>query len=241
MKRMSILTISLCISIATAYADGVQYFEHVKSLYEQERYEEAIQGFTACQNLYSDELDVASLNDWIGKCKTKISEKNAAIQAKRQAEIAEAEQRANEAKLAEERKAYEIKQKERAEKKLLFVSSNAFLFDKEYTGMHQAIKGYIANNSEQQFTDNPDMALWNVYVTANAYEYSHAENGVFYSNVVAYIKVINEITNVTIYEDEVIVRKGSSMNYKVAAETAYRNLNKEIGIRILQKLESRQK
>lgn len=236
MKSIGILIICI-LTCTNVYADGIQYFEHVKGLYEKGRYEEAIQGFIACQNLYSDELDIAGLNDWISKCKTKISEKNADIQAKRQAEIEEAKRMANDAKLAEERKAYEAKQKERKEKQLLLVSSNAFLFDKEYTGMHQAIKGYIANNSEQKFTDNPDMAYWCVYVTANAYEYSHTENGVFYSNVVAYIKVVNAITHETIYEDEVIARKGSSMSYKVAAETAYRNLNKEIGIRILQRLE----
>lgn len=225
MRKLGISLISIMIS-ASAYADGIQYFDYVRSLYEQGRYEEAIQGFTACKKLYYDELDVASIDNWISTCNIKIKERNDAIQAKRLAEIADAK-----------RKAYEAKQLERVEKKLLYVSSNAFLFDKEYIGMHQAIKGYIANNSEQKFTDNPDMAYWRVYVTANAYEYSHAENGVFYSNVVAYIKVINEITSVTIYEDEVIVRKGSSMSYKVAAETAYRNLNKEIGTRILQKIE----
>lgn len=236
MRELGISLISILLSMS-AYADGIQYFDYVRSLYEQGRYEEAIQGFTACEKLYYDELDVASIDNWISTCNLKIKERNDAIQAKRQAEIADAKRKADKVRLAEERKAYEAKQQELVEKKLLYVSSNAFLFDKEYIGMHQAIKGYIANNSGQKFTDNPDMAYWRVYVTANAYEYSHAENDVFYSNVVAYIKVINEITNVTIYEDEVIVRKGSSMSYKVAAETAYRNLNKEIGTRILQKIE----
>lgn len=235
MRRLFIVIIGILINLS-AYADGIKYYEHVKSLYEQGRYEEAIQGFTACQNLYSDELDVASLNDWISKCRTKISERNAEMQAKKQAEIADAKRKAAEVRLAEERKAYEAKQKERKEKKLLFVSSNAFLFDKEYTGMHQAIKGYITNNSSQKFTDNSDGAYWCAYVTANAYEYSHTENNIFYSNVIAYIKVIDEITNETIYEDEIVVRRGSSMNYKVAAETAYRNINNEIGSKILQQL-----
>lgn len=234
-RRLFIVFIGMLINLS-AFADGIKYFEHVKSLYEQGRYEEAIQGFTACQNLYSDELDVVSLNDWIGKCRTKISERNTEIQAKKQAEIAETKRKVAETRLAEERKAYEARQKEKKEKKLLFVSSNAFLFDKEYTCMHQAIKGYIANNSSQKFTDNSDEACWCAYVTANAYEYSHTGNNIFYSNVVAYIKVIDEITNETIYEDEIIVRRGSSINYKVAAETAYRNINIEIGSKLLQQL-----
>lgn len=224
MRKLGILLISIFISVS-AYADGIQYFDYVRSLYEQGRYEEAIQGFTACKKLYYDELDIASIDNWVGKCNIKIKERNAAIQARRQAEIAETK-----------RKAYEAKQQERIEKKLLYVSSNAFIFNKEYTGMHQAIKGYIAENSEQRFTDDPEMAYWGVYITANAHEYSTDDLGIHYSNVVAYIKITNEITKETIYESEVIVKGGSSMNYTVAAEKAYRNINKDIGIRIVEQL-----
>lgn len=227
MRKLGILMISILISV-TAYADGIQYFDHVRSMYEQGRYEEALQGFTACKKLYYDELDIASIDNWINTCNSKIKERNAAVQAKRQAEIAKA-------KFAEERRAHEEKQKKIVEKKLLFVSSNAFLFDKEYTGMHQAIKGYIADNSEQRFTDDSEMAYWCVYVTANAYEYN-MNNNTYFSNVTAYIKITNEITKETIYENEVVEKGGSSMNYTVAAEKAYRNINKNIGIRIIEQL-----
>lgn len=227
MRKLGILMISILISV-TAYADGIQYFDHVRSMYEQGRYEEALQGFTACKKLYYDELDIASIDKWINTCNSKIKERNAAVQAKRQAEIAKA-------KLAEERRAHEEKQKKIVEKKLLFISSNAFLFDKEYTGMHQAIKGYIADNSEQRFTDDSEMAYWCVYVTANAYEYNMS-NDTYFSNVTAYIKITNEITKETIYENEVVEKGGSSMSYTVAAEKAYRNINKNIGIRIIEQL-----
>lgn len=227
MRKLGILMISILISV-TAYADGIQYFDHVRSMYEQGRYEEALQGFTACKKLYYDELDIASIDNWINTCNSKIKERNATVQAKRQSEIAKA-------KLAEERRAHEEKQKKIVEKKLLFVSSNAFLFDKEYTGMHQAIKGYIADNSEQRFTDDSEMAYWCVYVTANAYEYN-MNNNTYFSNVTAYIKITNEITKETIYENEVVEKGGSSMNYTVAAEKAYRNINKNIGIRIIEQL-----
>ena len=227
MRKLGILMISILISV-TAYADGIQYFDHVRSMYEQGRYEEALQGFTACKKLYYDELDIASIDKWINTCNSKIKERNAAVQAKRQAEIAKA-------KLAEERRAHEEKQKKIVEKKLLFISSNAFLFDKEYTGMHQAIKGYIADNSEQRFTDDSEMAYWCVYVTANAYEYNMS-NDTYFSNVTAYIKITNEITKETIYENEVVEKGGSSMSYTVAAEKAYRNINKNIGIIIIEQL-----
>lgn len=224
MKRLVLLIISVFIGVV-AYADGIEYFEHVKSLYQQGRYEEAMQGFVSCKTYYSDELNVSSINEWIRLCQSKINERKAAIQAKRQAEIAEAQ-----------RKAYEAKQQERIEKKLLYVSSNAFIFNKEYTGMPQAIKGYIADNSEQRFTDDPEMAYWCVYVTANAHEYSIDNGGIHYSHVVAYIKISNEITKETIYESEVVVKGGSSMNYTVAAEKAYRNINKDIGSKIIEQL-----
>lgn len=80
------------------------------------------------------------------------------------------------------------------------------------------------------------MAYWCVYVTANAHEYSIDNGGIHYSHVVAYIKISNEITKETIYESEVVVKGGSSMNYTVAAEKAYRNINKDIGSKIIEQL-----
>lgn len=235
MKRLVLLIISVFIGVV-AYADGIEYFEHVKSLYQQGRYEEAKQGFVSCKTYYSDELNVSSINKWIRLCQSKINERKAAIQAKRQAEIAEAQ-----------RKAYEAKQQERIEKKLLYVSSNAFIFNKEYTGMPQAIKGYITDNSEQRFTDDPEMAYWCVYVTANAYEFSslpigsdpNSKNVWYTSKVVAYIKIINEITNETLYEGEIIqsdARNRSTIDYKHSAEKAYRLINVEIGNRIFKQI-----
>lgn len=232
MKRLVLLIISVFIGIV-AYADGIKYFEHAKSLYQQGRYEEAKQGFVSCKTYYSDELNVSSIDNWISMCQSKINERNAAVQAKRQAEMAKA-------RLAAERKAYEVKQQERIEKKLLYVSSNAFIFNKEYTGMHQAIKGYIADNSEQKFTDDPEMAYWCVYITANAYEYSHI-NEVYNANVVAYIKVVDAITNEIIYEGETYIRKGSSRGYEYAAQLAYSISNKDnivkiVGTKIIEQL-----
>ena len=226
MKRLVLLIISVFIGIV-AYADGIEYFEHVKSLYQQGRYEEAKQGFVSCKADYSDEVNVASINEWISLCQSKITERNAAIQAKRQAEIAEAKRKADEARLAAERKAYEVKQQERIEKKLLYISSNAFLFDKEYLGMHQAIKGYIADNSEQRFTDDPEMAYWCVYVTANAHEYSIDNGGIHYSHVVAYIKISKEIARENVYAREIVLNLVCRLLFEK---------NKNIGSKIIEQL-----
>lgn len=238
MKRISILLISILISITATYANGIQYFDHVRLLYEQGRYEEAIQGFNACKRLYYDELDVASINNWISKCNSKINERNVAIQARREAKIAEAKRRAEEALLAEERRAYEAKQQERIEKKLLYVSSNAFLFDKEYLGMHQAIKENIADNSEQRFTDDPEMAYYGVYISAIAYPYRETPNNrgesIYYSNVIAYVKIVNEITQEIIYEGEVEDSLGGYKNHEESAKHVYqRKINSKIANKIL--------
>lgn len=246
MKKIIILAILIFQSIC-AHADGIKYFEHVRALYQKGRYEEARQGFIVCKTVYSKELDVNNIEVWIKDCDAKIYKQKASIKAKREAELAEAKRRAEAVKLAEERKAYEAKQKERIEKKLLYVSSNAFIFDREYTGMHQAIKGYIAENSEQRFAEDSDKAYWCVYITANAYEFSSLPIGsdsnskkVWYtSKVVAYIKVTNEITNETLYEGEIIqsdARNRSSIDYKHSAEKAYKLINEEIGNRILKQL-----
>lgn len=238
------LIICICVSIAIAYANGFQYFDHVRGLYEKGRYEEAIQGFTTCKRVYYEELDVASLDNWIAKCKTNIKKRNAAIQDKRRAKIAEATRKAQEAKLAEEQRIKDSIQQERVKRKLLFVSSNAFLIDCEYPGMHQAIKGHIAKNSDFKFTDDPEKAYWSVYVTANAYEQNITEiklndektRRIFYSNVVAYVKVVDSISNETIYEVEITDKGNSGKDYRPAAIMAYNNINKTIGSEILKQL-----
>ena len=249
MKRIGAIILCLCISIFDVSADGKEYFEFAKNLYNQGKYEEAIQGFKQCIQFYSDELDVSSMNNWIGKCQTKIKERNAQIRAQQRAKMVEAERQANAAKLAEEQKAYEARQKERIERKLLYVSSNAFLFDKEYAEMHQAIKGYVAEHSEQRFTDDPEMAYWSVYITANAYEYEHEHNSNnYFSYVVAYVKITNEITKEIIYENEIVVKGGSTIltedskkGYQLAAIMAYNrskknNVVNEVGAKILENL-----
>lgn len=225
MKRLVLLVISVSLGVI-AYADGIEYFEHVKLLYQQGRYEEAKQGFVSCKTYYSDELNVSSINEWISLCQSKINERNAAIQARRQAETAEAT-----------RKAYEAKQQERIEKKLLYVSSNAFIFNKEYTGMHQAIKGYLSD-AGFKFTDDIESAYWSVFITANAYEFNYVkEEQTGYSVVNACVKVTNEITKEIIYENELLgnpcgfpdLSGDVKVAYQRAAVNAYKKINQKLG------------
>lgn len=230
----------MIITSIVVHAGGIEYFKHVTSLYNSGRYEEALQGFKSCKSVYYKEFNteqINKLNTWIGMCQRKISEKNAAKHEKRKADIAKAKRKANEAKLAEERKAYEAKQLERIEKKLLFISSNAFLINEEYSGMHQAIKGHIAKNSDFKFTDDPNKAYWSVYVTANAYKYrqnisKETNKKTYYSRAIAYIKIVDEINHETIYEGEIESSQGDFYDYNDAARKAYTHKKNGLNIKI---------
>ena len=249
MKRIGVLIIFLLASVF-AYADNsskldeaLRHFNHYLSLYDKGKYEEAMQGFNDCKRRYSAELDIASLNGWIGKCNQKIAAKKAAI-----------ERKAAEAKLAEERRIAAKKlAAEKAEKarldslrianKLLFVSSNAFIIDKEYAGMHQAVKTDISKNDpKQRFADNPEDAYWSVYITARI-DRQEEEKSAFdpniiqhYSWVVAYVKIVDNISDVTLYDGEIADVKGGGFNRKVADEYAYKELSKKVGSIIVEQL-----
>ena len=263
MKRTGILIIFLLASVI-AYADrsskideALKHFDYYHSLYNKGKYEEALQGFNDCKRRYASELDIASLSGWIGKCNQKIAARKAAIRKQRQAQIAAAERKVAEAKLAEERRiAAEKLAAEKAEKarldslrkvnELLFVSSNAFMLDKEYAGMHQAVKANISkNNPKQRFADNSEEAYWSVYITARI-DRQEEEKSAFdpniiqhYAWVVAYVKIVDNISDVTLYDGEIADVKGGGFNRKVADEDAYKELSKKVGSIIVEQLKSK--
>lgn len=260
MKRIGVLIIFLLASVF-AYADNsskldeaLRHFNHYLSLYDKGKYEEAMQGFNDCKRRYTAELDIASLNGWIDKCNKKIAARKVAIRKQRQAQIAAAERKAAEAKLAEERRvAAEKLAAEKAEKarldslrrvnKLLFVSSNAFMVDKEYAGMHQAVKANISKNDpKQRFADNSEEAYWSVYITARIDRQEEAKSAIdpniiqHFSWVVAYVKIVDNISDITLYDGEIADIKGGGFNRKVADENAYKELSKKVGNIIVEQL-----
>lgn len=219
MKHLFLLLISWLIAL-NAFAGGIQYFEHVKSLYAQERYTEALQGFKICLNLYSDELDVEDLNNWISKCNERITQKQK-----------ETQERIKNQTFAAERKAvYNRKQREREEKKLILVSTNAMALDADYPAMQSAIKGFLSD-AGFKFTDNQELACWSVYVTAKAYECAYSEDEqVYYSSVNACVKIENNISGEIVYENEISDVIGYNIHsYAKAVPSAYKKLNKELG------------
>lgn len=137
----------------TALADGPEYFRHVRGLYEQGRYEEAIQGFGICKWLYSDELSTQNIDEWITKCNKGIEDRKAAAAAKR-ARAAAAERAA-----IEERKAARLKNK------LVYIKTDVWTLDSPYPQYSSDIIGHL-EDAGYHFTDNQEDALWSVYITA---------------------------------------------------------------------------
>ena len=217
MKRNLIIIICFLFGINTFAATDNSIFEKAVTLYNQQRYQEARVLFVEFKNANS-EYSNKEIDKWIQACKTEIDK-------------IVAQQKAAERKrlTAEEKRKAEEKLKRRKEQKLIYITSNAYIENKEYKGMHQAIKGYIANNSNFKFTDDPEMSYWSVYITSNATEYS---KGMFYlANIESYIIIKNEIEIETIYEDEIIndpQEAKSTMGVDSAAKIGYKVINKEI-------------
>lgn len=216
-KGIMFLTVGLLLT-SNVKADGREYFDYViRQLYQKGLYEEALQGLDICNKYYSEELNTGLINDYIVKCKTKISDKKAVEEANKQA-----------ARAAEKAKEELERLEKRKEDKLLYLSSSAFNFKTEYTGMHSAIKGYIAKNSNLRFANNPEMAFWGVYVTATAKESPSNGPKDYNASVYAYVKIIDEIQGVTIYEDEIVGRGNSKIDYQNAAVRAYKKINQKV-------------
>ena len=214
MKRIILSFMAVFFAI-TALADGPEYFRHVRGLYEQGRYEEAIQGFGICKWLYSDELSTQNMDEWITKCNKGIEDRKAAAAAKR-ARAA-----------AAERAAYEAKQRAREENKLIYIACDAL----NLNGVEFDLASVITHNVQKQtkllFTKNPDDAYYYVYVSAISRKHN-LDKGVYYSNVVANVSVTN-MKDVIYFADRIEDTQGNTRNYEKAAELCYAMIGNDIG------------
>lgn len=227
MKRSILLLIAM-LSTINVFAGNPKIYEDAKTWYAHEQYEKAIQGFELCKIRYSNVLDEEDLNSWISKCNDGIRLRKAKLAKERKAA----------ARSATEAAAAVAKRQKRIEDKLVYVSSDAYIFDTQYSDMHRAIKGYLSD-AGFEFTDNPELAYWSVYVTALAYELNIAPEGFYRSAVDVCVKIVNEIDNGRIiYENEIPQNIGSDIfSYAQAARNAYqKETNKKIGELIVSKI-----
>lgn len=203
---------------------------------------------TACEIAGSVLWDKEDLKSRISKCENAICLKRQEQEAKQRAEQAhlEAVKKAEKERLVKEEEKIrqkqaeelEAKRQKRIEDKLVYVLSDAYIFDRKYSDMHSAIKGHLSD-AGFKFTDDHERAYWSVYITAAAYEYDYSkvEGGVYYSIVTACVKVVNEIDGNN-YENEIETDQyGHYLSNYEAAKLAYKEeLNQRLGELIANKL-----
>lgn len=213
MKRIIFSFMAVFFTIP-ALADGPEYFRHVRGLYEQGRYEEAIQGFDICKWLYFDELSTQNMDEWITKCNKGIEDRKAAAAAKR-ARAA-----------AAERAAYEAKQSAREDNKLVYITCDAL----NLNGVEFDLASVIINDMQKQtnliFTTNPDDAFYYVYVSALSRTHNF-DKGNYYSNVVANVRVTN-MKDALCFANKFEETQGSTLNYEKATELCYSSIGEKI-------------
>lgn len=215
MKKLLSIVIGLMLTLPS-FADGLQYLGHCKNLYKSGRYEEAKQGFTLCK-VY-DDIDDAEMDVWIAKCESAITaKKNRAAAAARKAE-------------AERQAAYEESQRQREERNLVFISTNARTLTANYPNMQSAIKG---NLTSFEFAEKEDDAKWGIYVTANAREYNNPNN-LYIAYVDGIAQVVDLINGVIVFEQEYSQKGGHAKDYSEAVKVAYNKIVKQISLDVIE-------
>ncbi len=202
--------------------EGITYFESIKKSYAKGEYRDALEGFQYCKKEYSNQLNTSKIDEWINLCNSNIENKVAIEQ-----QIKKQEEDNN-------------KLKTRRENRLIYLSTEASIFNEKYNEILLALKDYINENSDLKFTSDPDKAYWCIYVTAEAKEKSATDNegGKYYvSDVASNIKIKDMVANETICDNSITTtgtRKASG--YKMSATDAYKKLKEEIGNIILKSI-----
>lgn len=229
MKRILMLLCSLLISLNIA-ADG--HITAIKNLIDKGDYETAKKKIEIYEKLYPKEFTKDVVAFWMQKCDDGIAKKNRDEEikvAEANAKRKEEEKRKQEAKLERERLQ---KEEARKQNKFVYKSVNATTIGgKEYAGMSRAIKA-----DGVKFTDKEELAYWSVYITAEVYDQKqneHGENLIDYKSfVVAYLKIVNNITNSVIHQEEIKMNGSNTSSLEGATIKAYNKINKTIGEKI---------
>lgn len=220
MRRFIFIITLLWVSIS-ATANGSDYFQHVRALYNQGKYEEALLGFENCKTLYNDELDSSTINEWIGLCNKKIEEKGIAERAalERKARADAAVRRALQA---------------RRDKGLVYISSDALNLDGASFDLSSIVINSVQNKTNLLFTSNPDDAFYYVYVSAIARKHNQSGGG-FYSNVVVSVR-IKDLDGIIHFANRFEDTEGHSLSFEKATELCYSKLGETIGSHISNRL-----
>lgn len=213
MNKVWLSFLSVLFSIS-AFADGGQYFQHVKSLYNQGKYEEARLGFQNFKTYYPDDKDSQNADYWINECTSKIEAKAKAAK--------EARERRARADVAA-KKALQ----QRRDKCLIYLSSDALNLDGREYDLSKVIIKKVQDETGLLFTTNPDDAFYYAYVSAFARNHSF-ENNQYASNVVANV-MVKDMDDVIHFADRVEETQLSTLNFAKAAELCYDRVGIAIG------------
>lgn len=213
MNKVWLSIVSVLIPIS-AFADGGQYFQHVRSLYNQGKYDEALLGFQNCKKYYPADKDLQNADYWINECTSKIEAK-----AKAAKEARERRARAN----AAAQKALQ----QRRDKRLIYISSDALNLDGREYDLSKVIIKKVQDETGLLFTTDPDDAFYYTYVSAFARNH-HYENGRYASNVVANV-MVKDMDDVVHFADRAEETQMSTLNYAEAAELCYDRVGNAIG------------
>lgn len=99
-------------------------------------------------------------------------------------------------------------------------------FGKSYTKLKNEIKGDLSN-SGCNFTDDPAMADYIIYIDASAREYNTI-NGAYFTYVDAVVAIDKQATGQRIFEDEISVKGSHTFNYEEAGRDGYKKIRKDI-------------
>lgn len=209
---------------------------------------------TACEIAGSVLWDKEDLKSRISKCENAICLKRQEQEAKQRAEQAhlEAVKKAEKERLVKEEEGkrqkqaeeLEAKRQKRIEDKLVFVSSDAFIFDRKYD-LHSSVERALSDDGFK-LTDDPEKARWSVYITAMAYEVgteyittSHGEEQIYLSNVDALVIIADNVEDNLIFEGDIEYNDNDfGINYQGSAQAVFTQLKKEIASTISNKFKN---
>lgn len=230
-------------------------------------FEKAQKGFEICQNLckktHIKEFDIEELKRCISECKNAINLKRQQekdeLEAARRDSVQRAEdaiKRAKEARDSAQRAAeardsalhaeeeLEAQRQKLIEDNLVFVSSDAHLFD-ENIDLNSGVKRALSDAGFEQ-TDDPKKARWTVFITAMAYEdkeesitTSKGPEKIYLSNVNVLVKIEDNVEDKLIFEGDIPNNlRYFETSYKDSAQKAYKKLKQELSPIIVNKLTS---
>ncbi len=116
----------------------------------------------------------------------------------------------------------------------IYLVCTSEIFGQKNSDLQTKIKGVLADEG-CSFVQSPEQADWTIEIISTSREYNKVNYGqvsTYFAYVDATISITKNITSQRIYEDQLSVKGGHTLNYKNAAQKAYNDLATRLGIKI---------